>query len=39
MEANKFPLIVVKMNAQPLPTQVEKKDINWILFGEKKAVL
>lgn len=32
---NKFPFLVVKMNTNPLPTMVQKKDIDWVYFGEK----
>ena len=35
MQDNKFPLIVVKMNNQTLPVMVEKKDRDWVYFGEK----
>lgn len=31
----KVPLMVIKFNYQPLPTMVEKKNVDWVLFGEK----
>lgn len=31
----KVPLLVIKFNYQTLPTMVEKKNIDWVLFGEK----
>ena len=35
MEDRKYPILVVKMNAQPLPTMEEKKNQEWVKFGDK----
>jgi len=35
MEGKQFPFIVVKMSSQPLPSMEQKKNVEWVYFGEK----